>query len=88
MVNHVVPRAELEAFSLALAQEIALQPLFALKLVKEAVNAGQDAQGRYNAMQTAFALHQLSHSHNQQVYGANIDPSFFGTTDGKRLRRS
>lgn len=75
MVNHVVPRATLTAFTLALAEKIAAKPLFALKLAKEAVNAAQDAQGRSSAMQTAFALHQLAHSHNMQVHGMLIDPS-------------
>ena len=75
MVNHVVPRADLTSFTLALAEKIAAKPLFALKLAKEAVNAAQDAQGRSSAMQTAFALHQLAHSHNMQVHGMMIDPS-------------
>ena len=47
-----------------------------LKLVKEAVNAAQDAQGRVNAMQTSFALHQISHAHNLVVHGALADPAF------------
>jgi enoyl-CoA hydratase len=55
---------------------IAEQPLFALKLAKESVNAAQDSQGRVNAMQTSFALHQLAHTHNLAVHGAIIDPSF------------
>jgi enoyl-CoA hydratase len=38
------------------------------------VNAAEDAQGRISAMQTAFALHQLGHSHNMQVHGLPIDP--------------
>ncbi|MES1991869.1 MAG: enoyl-CoA hydratase [Pseudomonadota bacterium] len=75
MVNHVVPRADLTSFTLALAERIATKPLFALKLAKEAVNAAQDAQGRSSAMQTAFALHQLAHSHNMQVHGMLVDPS-------------
>ena len=40
------------------------------------MNAAQDAQGRVPAMSTSFALHQLCHSHNQQVHGMLIDPSF------------
>ncbi len=76
MVNHVVPRAELSAFTLDLAARIAEKPLFALKLAKEAVNAAQDGQGRANAMQTSFALHQLSHSHNMQVHGLPIAPAY------------
>jgi enoyl-CoA hydratase len=75
MVNHVVPRADLAAFTLALAERIAAKPMFALKLAKEAVNAAEDAQGRVGAMGTAFALHQLAHSHNMQVHGMAVDPS-------------
>jgi enoyl-CoA hydratase len=26
-------------------------------------------------MQTAFALHQLAHSHNMQVHGMAVDPT-------------
>ena len=76
MVNQVVPREELEESTLALAEQIARKPLFALKLTKEAVNAAQDAQGRLSALQTSFALHQLCHSHNMQVHGRLMDPSF------------
>ena len=78
MVNHVVSPETLESFTLALASRIAAKPLFALKLAKEAVNAAEDAQGRISAMQTAFALHQLGHSHNMQVFGMPIDPSGAG----------
>jgi enoyl-CoA hydratase len=76
MINHVVSRAELESFTLALASRIAEQPLFALKLAKESVNTAQDNQGRVNAMQTSFALHQLGHSHNVQTWGSRLHPSF------------
>lgn len=75
MVNHVVAQDQLAAFTLSLAQQIAKQPPFAIKLVKEAINAAQDAQGRSAAMRTAFALHQLAHSHNMLVHGTLMDPS-------------
>lgn len=75
MVNHVVGREELESFTLELAERIAKKPRFALKLVKEALNAAQDAQGRPAAMNTSFALHQLSHAHNMDLFGTPIDPS-------------
>lgn len=78
MVNHVVPLEELSSFVLDLAGRIASKPSFALKLAKESVNAAQDAQGRLSAMQTAFALHQLGHSHNMQVHGMPIDPAGAG----------
>jgi len=83
MVNHVVSREQLSGFVLDLAERIARKPLFALKLTKEAINAAQDAQGRVGAMQTAFALHQLCHSHNFQVHGMAIDPSFLETDAGR-----
>lgn len=78
MVNHVVKPEELADFSLELALEIAKKPLFALKLVKESVNAAEDAKGRVSALQTAFALHQLGHSHNMQIHGLPIDPAGAG----------
>ena len=87
MVNHVVSREQLSGFVLDLAERIARKPLFALKLTKEAVNAAQDAQGRVSAMQTAFALHQLCHSHNFQVHGMAIDPSFLETDAGRSATR-
>lgn len=86
MVNHVVPGSELSAFTLGLAAKIAEKPLFALKLAKEAVNTAQDNQGRVNAMQTSFALHQLCHSHNQQVYNLPIDPAFLQSSYGKAAK--
>jgi enoyl-CoA hydratase len=75
MVNHVVANDQLENFTLELARKIINKPAFTLKLLKEAVNAAQDAQGRANSMNTSFSLHQLSHSHNEQLYGLPIDPS-------------
>jgi enoyl-CoA hydratase len=85
MVNHVVPRDDLSAFTLELANKIASKPLFALKLAKEAVNAAQDAQGRTDAMRTAFALHQLCHSHNQQRFNMVMDPGFTTSSYGKAV---
>jgi enoyl-CoA hydratase len=75
MVNHVVKLEELESATLALAEKIARKPAFALKMAKEACNAGQDAQGRANQMQTSFALHQLTHAHNNLLFNMPIDPS-------------
>ncbi|WP_322515817.1 enoyl-CoA hydratase [Rhodopseudomonas palustris] len=74
MVNHVVPAAELSAFTLALAQRIAAKPAFALKMTKEAVNRSVDIQGQPAAIDQAFALHQLCHAHNLQEFGMIVDP--------------
>lgn len=76
MVNHVIPLAELPDATLTLAKRIAQKQMFTLKLLKEAVNTAEDCQGRVNAMKTSFALHQLSHSHNMELYGIRADPSF------------
>lgn len=75
MVNRVVPRAELKAEVLALAQRIAAKPAFALKLTKEAVNRSVDIMGQPQAVDQAFTLHQLCHAHNLQEFGTIIDPS-------------
>lgn len=75
MVNEVVPRAELEARALELAQEIAKTDRFTLKLIKDSINAAQDAMGRRQAMQVAFANHQIGHLQNMLLHGFPIDVS-------------
>jgi enoyl-CoA hydratase len=75
MVNQVVPRAELEKFTLELALRIASRPSMGLKLAKQSVNQAQDAQGFWTALQSAMSLQQLGHSNNAQVHGMLVDPS-------------
>jgi enoyl-CoA hydratase len=75
MINHVVPLAELESFTLRIASEIALRPAFGLKLAKLSVNQSLDAQGQYNAIQSAFGLHHLGHANNKIVHDLPIDPA-------------
>lgn len=75
MVNHVVPRDQLEDFALEMAKKIASKPAFALKLAKEAVNKTLDIQGQANALDAAFYLHHLGHSHNFRVFGWGMDPT-------------
>jgi enoyl-CoA hydratase len=72
MVNKVVPRAQLEDATLELARTISRQPTFAVKMAKMAVNAAQDAAGRHAAMQMAFALHHVGHSHWMEVNGVPV----------------
>jgi enoyl-CoA hydratase len=75
MVNKVVPRAELEAATLEMARKIAAKSRFALKLTKKAINGCQDAQGRELAMENAFHLHQLAHTHWLKLYDLLLDPT-------------
>jgi enoyl-CoA hydratase len=73
MVNEVVPRNQLQDRALALAEEIARTDRFTLKLIKDSVNAAQDAMGRRDAMKAAFANHQIGHLQNMLLYGFPID---------------
>ena len=75
MVNQVVPRDELETFTLAMAAKIATKPSFALKAAKLSVNHMLEAQGQTVALQAAMNAHQLTHSHNIQLFGQGVDPS-------------
>jgi enoyl-CoA hydratase len=74
MVNQIVPREKLEDAAIEMAKKITSKSLFALKLTKEAVNAAEDVQGRVQAMQTSFALHQLAHTHWLKLYDMLLDP--------------
>jgi enoyl-CoA hydratase len=75
MVNEVVPREELESFTLAMAAKIASRPIIGLKTAKMSVNQSMDAQGLWTAIQSAFNLHQFGHANNQVIHGQLIDPA-------------
>jgi len=76
MVNHVVPRDELETFTLTMASEIAERPTFGLKTAKLSVNGALEAQGQFNAIRHAFALHQTGHAQARILFdGIPVDPS-------------
>jgi enoyl-CoA hydratase len=75
MVNKVVPRAELEACTLEMAEKIAQRPTVGLKFAKLSVNQSLDAQGMWTAVQSAFNLHHVAHAHNWVVHGQVIDPA-------------
>ena len=67
MVSRVVPRADLEAHTLALAGRIAAMPPFGLALAKRAVNQCEDLMGLRAGMEAVFGLHHLAHAHNAEV---------------------
>jgi enoyl-CoA hydratase len=62
MANHVVPRAELEAFTLRLAQRIAEAPPLAIRMLKRSLNRTADIQGYRSAVEAHFDTHLLSSS--------------------------
>ncbi|MGH3265892.1 MAG: enoyl-CoA hydratase [Trebonia sp.] len=69
MVNRVVPRAELEAETMALAARIAQMPRLGLALAKKAVNQVEDIMGLHTGMDSVFGLHHVAHAHNAEVGG-------------------
>jgi enoyl-CoA hydratase len=72
MVNRVVPRAELEAETLALAEKIATMPRLGLALTKKAVNQAEDLMGLRAGMDSVFGLHHAAHAHNAEVSGDSL----------------
>lgn len=75
MVNKVVPRDDLESSTLEMAAHIAKRPMFGLTLAKQSVNNALDAMGQYTALQSAFGLHHVGHSHNRLKYDSLVDPT-------------
>jgi enoyl-CoA hydratase len=72
MVNRVVPRAELETETLALAGRIATMPRLGLALTKKAINQAEDLMGMRAGMDSVFGLHHAAHAHNAEVGGDSL----------------
>ena len=83
MVNRVVPRADLETETLAIAERIATMPQFGLALTKRAVNQCEDAMGMRTGMDSVFGLHHFAHAHNAEVGADSL-----GGMDAKSMRAS
>jgi len=60
LVNQVVPRAELESATMALAAKIAESDEYQLRMVKFAVNQAQDAMGFRTSVRNAHSHHFLA----------------------------
>ncbi|MGB6837784.1 MAG: enoyl-CoA hydratase [Dehalococcoidia bacterium] len=65
LVNRVVPRERLEEETAALAERIALQDPFVLRLAKLSVNGMLDEMGQRNAIISAFKTHMLSTAYRE-----------------------
>jgi enoyl-CoA hydratase len=83
MVNQVVPRAELESVTFALAEKVAEMPRFGLALAKRAVNQCEDLMGMRPGMDSVFGLHHLAHAHNAEVSGDSL-----GGLDARGMKAS
>ena len=85
MVNRVVPREELEASTLEVADRIATMPRFGLALTKKAVNQCEDAMGLQTGMDSVFGLHHLAHAHNAETSADSLGGQSVGSMkDGAR----
>jgi enoyl-CoA hydratase len=62
MVNRIVPLAELDTATFALAEEIARMNPYGVQMAKRVVNQTMDMQGQMNAMQAAFDVHSMCHA--------------------------
>lgn len=67
MLSKVFPAETLADQTLEFARRIARVPTMSALLTKEAVNQAVDNMGFYNALNAAFTLHELNHSHWAQV---------------------
>ena len=67
MVNHVVPREELEQTVMDLAAQMVQMPTLGLMLSKKAVNQAEEIIGLRNAVDSVFGLHHAAHAHNAEV---------------------
>ena len=83
MVNRVVPRAELEAATFALAEQVAEMPPFGLAMAKRAVNQCEDLMGMRSGMDSVFGLHHMAHAHNAEVSGDSL-----AGLDGRGMKKA
>lgn len=83
MVNRVVPRADLETETIALAEKIAEMPRFGLALTKRAVNQAEDQMGMRTGMDSVFGLHHFAHAHNAETAEDSL-----GGMDARSMRDS
>jgi len=67
MVTSVVQNDELADAALGLARSVAKLPSVTSLLIKESVNQAVDHMGFYNALNSAFSLHQVNHAHWAEV---------------------
>ena len=69
MVNKVVPLDELVPATMAMAQRIAKQDAFTLRMAKRAVNRTLDIQGFSSAIDAVFDMHHFGHARAALVTG-------------------
>jgi enoyl-CoA hydratase len=86
MVNKVVPLDDLIPATMQLAQRIAQQDSFALRMAKQAVNHTLDIQGFKNAIDACFDMHHFGHTRAAVLTGGT--PSLAGLSSMKDRGKS
>ncbi|NLG46657.1 enoyl-CoA hydratase [Gordonia sp. (in: high G+C Gram-positive bacteria)] len=81
MVNHVVPREELDAKVTELCAQMTEMPMQGLFLSKKAVNICEDQMGMRNAMDSVFGWHHFAHAANDADSGDSL-----GGMDARSMR--
>ena len=84
MLNHVVPREDLQTTVDRIAGEIKAMPPMGLMLAKKAVNICEDQMGLQNAMTSVFGWHHFAHSANAEASGGDS----LGGMDARSMRDS
>jgi enoyl-CoA hydratase len=88
LVNRVVPRDRLEAEVLAYAGRVAENDPFQLRMIKQAVNQAQDAQGFTESIVGGFNAHILSSTGESDPGFALRDPRAEGTRRRPMVQRA
>ncbi|MDW5595790.1 enoyl-CoA hydratase [Conexibacter stalactiti] len=88
IVSKVFANDQLEERTLAFARRIAALPTVAALVVKDSVNGSVDAQGFQSALNNAFALHQLAHSHWAELHATRAADGGRETPVGERPERA
>ncbi len=88
MLNHVVPRDELQAKVDQIAGEIKTMPPFGLTLTKKAVNMSEDQMGLQTSLDSVFGWHHFAHSANAEPADEDSFSASLGGMDARSMRDS
>ena len=84
MVNRIVPRAQLDEATFALASQIAQMPPHAMRMIKRSINAMLDAQGQHQALDFGFQTHSLGHANAWATHGSATTAGLEEMTKGNK----
>ena len=88
MLNHVVPRDELQAKVDSIAEEIKAMPAFGLTLAKKVINTNEDQMGLQTSLDSAFGWHMFAHSANAEPDDTDSFSASLGGMDARSMRDS